>query len=119
MRPDLPEPQVCLGVMLQAQGILDDALACFETALSLNPSLVEARWLLAMAQLALVHGIEEKPEDFRASFSAALGGLKDWFQRNPMADGSRAVGMYQPFYLAYHDHDNRASFHSTAIFAPI
>ncbi len=61
-----------------------------------------------MAQLAMVHGIGEKPEHFRVSFSAALGALKDWFQRNPTADGSRAVGVYQPFYLAYHELDNRA-----------
>ncbi len=105
--PNLAEAHFCLGSMLQDQGILDEALACFETALSLKPDYVEARWAQAMSQLALVHGVEDAPEDFRTAFSRALHDLDVWFDANRLKDGFKAVGSQQPFFLAYHEENNR------------
>ena len=107
LKPDLAEAHFCLGVMLQVQGLIDDALDCFRTALSLKPDFAEAHWTLAMSQLALVHREEDVPEKFRTAFSQALTGLDRWFDAERTKDGFKAVGSQQPYYLAYHELDNR------------
>jgi len=96
-----------LGNAYDALDRSDEASACFRKALALDPDFVEARWALAMSQLSAVCMSEEESAQRRAAFSKELGELSTWFDARRAADGARAVGNQQPFYLAYHDENNR------------
>jgi predicted O-linked N-acetylglucosamine transferase (SPINDLY family) len=87
--------------------MIDDALECFDNAVKLQPDNVRARWASVMSQLALVHDAREGAEDSRGNFSDALATLDEWLDQSRVLEGANTVGMQQPFYLAYHEVNNR------------
>jgi protein O-GlcNAc transferase len=105
--PNIAEGHIFLGHMLHEQGMIDDALECFDNAVKLQPDNVRARWASVMSQLALVHDAREGAEDSRGNFSDALATLDEWLDQSRVLDGANTVGMQQPFYLAYHEVNNR------------
>lgn len=105
--PDLAEGHLLLGYMLHEQGMIDDALECFDAAVRLCPEGVGARWASTMSQLALVHEAQDQAETSRGNFSKALDELDALLDSPRSRDGEHAVGMQQPFYLAYHEANNR------------
>ena len=107
LRPDLAEAHMALGRVLQDVGERGEAIACFQRALSLQPENSDARWALVISELAVVHGSGENQEDFRKAFASGLGELDRWFDADRIEEGFGAVGSQQPFYLAYHEHNNR------------
>jgi hypothetical protein len=56
--------------MGQVQGIIDEAIACFQTALSLRPNYVEPRWALAMSQVAIVYWSRRCSTNYREQLIA-------------------------------------------------
>jgi predicted O-linked N-acetylglucosamine transferase (SPINDLY family) len=98
---------VNLGHVLLALGSRNEAVRHFERALILDPENAEARWALTFSQLALVHAADESQGDFRQAFSTALHELDAWLDEARLEAGSEAVGTLQPFYLAYHEENNR------------
>lgn len=106
LQPEMAEAHFFVGSILQDQGMLADALECFATALSLKPEYAEARWAHAMSQLALVYGAEDDQKTFTDAFSTALIELEAWFNPERIADGYKAVGSQQPFFLAYVEGNN-------------
>jgi predicted O-linked N-acetylglucosamine transferase (SPINDLY family) len=107
IKPELAEAHLALGVMLHRQGISGDALDCFRTALSLRPDSVQAHWIFAVSRLAGVYGVGEDPDAGRAEFGLALADLDRWFDARRSKNGFEAVGVEQPFFLAYHERNNR------------
>ena len=105
--PDVALGHFYLGRMLHDQGLLEDALQCFSAAVRLRPNDVVARWALAMSQLALVHEAQDRADDSRLSFARALVELDAWLDSSRSLEGADAVGQQQPFYLAYHETNNR------------
>ena len=101
--PSLAEAQLNLGHALKDQGEREDALAAYRAALALRPDYAEARWAAAMA---LVPVLQQPGEDLEA-FGAELERLSAWFAERPPQLGARAVGVQQPFWLAYQERDNR------------
>jgi protein O-GlcNAc transferase len=108
IEPGAVEARYNLGTVLGSLGRDAEALACYREALALDPAFVEARWACAMAQLPAVCDTAAEVEQHRAAFARELGELERWFGPARLALGARAVGVQQPFYLAYQDHDNRA-----------
>ena len=104
--PGLAQAHLSLGLALVDAG-LDEALACFERALALEPELDDARWAHAIAQLPAVYATPEAPALQRAAFARELEALDHWFTPARLAQGFRAVGSMQPFYLAYQEENNR------------
>ncbi len=99
-----------LGHVLAEQDKSEQALACFETALACDPTLVEARWAHAMAQLRHVYERNEEPRVCRIAFVSELRRLARWFDANGDDTGHKAVGTKQPFMLAYQEENNRELF---------
>ena len=96
-----------LGNVLMRQLRTSEAIACYQRVLELDPSNVLARWTLTMAQIPpLAADAGEVPKS-RSSFTRMLGELDRWFDATRSVDGYRAVGTMQPFYLAYHELNNR------------
>ena len=96
-----------LGNAYGAMNRPDEASACFRKALALDGDFVEARWALAMSQIPAVCMTDEEPALRRAAFAKELGELRAWFGARGAANGARAVGSQQPFFLAYQEENNR------------
>ncbi len=73
----------------------------------LEPENPEARWGLVLTELALVHDDQVAVENYRNAFARGLNELDHWFNADRIKDGFNAVGTLQPFYLAYHEENNR------------
>jgi predicted O-linked N-acetylglucosamine transferase (SPINDLY family) len=107
MKPDFALGYLALARALQEVGERDEALACFRRASALNPEDPEARWGLVMTELGLVQDNRNAVEDYRAAFARGLNDLDAWFKADRTRDGFAAIGTQQPFYLAYHEQNNR------------
>jgi len=108
LRPDLPEAHYDLGHVFRNQGRLNEGLACNKRALSLDPEYVEARWALAMSQIPKMYGTDTDPMSCRTAFVGQLDELERWFDGTRSAEGFKAVGVQQPFALAYQEENNRS-----------
>ena len=108
LRPDWADAHCLLGNALKEQDDLRGMLDYYRQALALNPDYVEARWALAMCQIPAVYESDAGPDRARADFSRELDELERWFDSTRLADGFKAVGIMQPFLLAYQEKDNRA-----------
>jgi protein O-GlcNAc transferase len=107
LEPGLAEAQLNLGHILKDQGERDAALACYRAALAARPDYAEARWSAAMCRVPVHVEAGEDLERTRAQFAAELEDLAQWFQGVGAAEGAKAVGVQQPFWLAYQERDNR------------
>jgi predicted O-linked N-acetylglucosamine transferase (SPINDLY family) len=99
---------VNLGYLYRQQGDMPSAARHLAEALARNPDLAEARWAFTISKLPLVYGLGESPEAARSEFAKALDELDTWFAGDRVANGHRAVGSQQPFYLAYQEENNVA-----------
>lgn len=95
-----------LGHVLVLSGESTAALAAYDAALALDPEHAEARWARVMCRIAPVRAVDDEPGLARAAFAADLAELDRWFDARRSAEGHRAVGVQQPFWLAYHAEDN-------------
>jgi protein O-GlcNAc transferase len=107
LEPGLAEAQLNLGHILKDQGERDAALACYRAALAARPDYAEARWSAAMCRVPVHVEAGEDLERTRAQFAADLEELAQWFRGVGAAEGAKAVGVQQPFWLAYQERDNR------------
>jgi predicted O-linked N-acetylglucosamine transferase (SPINDLY family) len=106
LRPDSPKLLLNRGCALEKLGRRAEALAGFERALAVDPEDAQARWSLAMCQLAAGFGAAGDAAAEIAAFSQALDELDRWFSGDRVERGVDAVGTFPPFYLAYRENDN-------------
>jgi len=106
-QPGMVEAHYDLGNLLKNRGDKAGALACYRNALQADPDYVEARWAGAMTQLPMVAEDDAELSRSRSDFAAELDALERWCDANGPVKAARAVGVHQPFYLAYQDEDNR------------
>jgi protein O-GlcNAc transferase len=107
LEPDMAEAYSDLGDVLNHLGQMDEAMAAYRRALEIKPDLAEARWKLALAGIPLVAGSHEEIAACRAGLARELDDLDAWFDATRVALGYKAVGVAQPFYLAYQEKNNR------------
>jgi len=107
LNPALTEAHLALGRCYHELGERDRAMECFRHVASVQPENPEARWALVLTELALVHDDHGAVEDYRNSFARGLHELERWFDADRVKTGFIAVGTQQPFYLAYHEENNR------------
>ncbi len=105
--PRVPGVRYNLGNALSHADRTEEAIACFRDALAIDPGFAEARWALAMAQLPAVYDGIAAPGRQRQAFARELDELERWFDPARLPRGAAAVGVQQPFYLAYQEQDNR------------
>jgi predicted O-linked N-acetylglucosamine transferase (SPINDLY family) len=105
-KPGLAQAHYLLGHLHGEADRYEAALSCFERVIQLDPGHAEARWSQVMAELPGVYGVHDDPRRARAAFVAGIGRLEHWFDSVPVADASVAVGVQQPFRLAYQEENN-------------
>lgn len=107
LNPQLALAHLNLGILLSSQGKQDEALASIRAALTLNPEWPEARWTLAVAHVPAMRRPQDSLSDLRGRIASAFEELDRWFDAYPGSDAHRAVGVQQPFWLAYQEESNR------------
>lgn len=105
--PALADAEVNLGNVLKDQGLWREALQHYDAALALSPEAVEARWARAMCHIPAMREAQDDLAALRAGFAAELEHLERWFEGERVDQGWKAVGVAQPFWLAYQEADNR------------
>ncbi len=96
-----------LGNVLMRQLRSQEAIDSFKRALAADPAHVRARWALVMAQVPPFFAEAGEVAKSRATFARMLAELDQWFDAARSADGDKAVGSMQPYYLAYQPTSNR------------
>ena len=105
--PGLADAEVNLGNVLKDQGLWREALQHYDAALALSPEAVEARWARALCHIPAMREPQDDLATVRAGFARELDNLEHWFVGARAEDGWKAVGVAQPFWLAYQEADNR------------
>ena len=100
--------QLALGNAYMASGDMNAAATHYRHAIRLDGECAKARWALAMAQIRPFYDAAKDVEVSRMAFAAAIADLEAWFTPQRTGLGAQAVGSTQPFYLAYHAHNNLA-----------
>lgn len=102
------EVQYWLGNAAMATGRDAEARRAYQAAVRADGRRVQARWGLAMAQLPAIPATAADQDAAPEAFRLELAKMRDWFRAHPEAEGQRAVGAQQPFYLAYVPGNHRA-----------
>lgn len=96
-----------LGHLLVYAGRREEGQLAFDHAIALDPEYPEARWARTMSVLPQAYAVGESPEVFYEEFVQKLVSLDGWFAEGRDASGHRAVGNQQPYYIVYHERNNR------------
>ena len=107
LNPRLAEARFEAGNAHMGLGDWQAALAEFKAAIDARPDYAEARWARALSQLPAVYGFGTDPAERRHAFASQLEALGKWFGTTRRPDAYLAVGVHQPFYLAYQETPNR------------
>jgi predicted O-linked N-acetylglucosamine transferase (SPINDLY family) len=108
IKPDLLDTLHNRGNVLAALGRAAQAGASYERALAIEPRYLPARWALVMGAIPAAARSRAEIEEGRRAFAA---GLDEMAQLIPDAlQAARAVQQMVPFYLAYHEENNRDLF---------
>lgn len=103
-KPDSPETLFNLGTVFMEQGKQDQALSVFDKVLDLTPHSVIARFTHCISQLSIIHQDESSIYNSRKKYYDELTKLHDTIRFDTKQDiesASKAIGVVQPFYLAY------------------
>jgi len=106
LKPDAAVAHFALGHLLRDDDRIEQALACFRRALELDPDYAEARWSIAMSQIPSVYAPGDDPAACRARLAAEVDDLRRWFDARRSGRGADAVGIDQPFGVAYIEEDS-------------
>lgn len=97
---------VNLGNALVYLGEAESARQALEAALALDPENSAARWTHVMSGIPLIRDSGTDLASVRTRFSRELAELDRWFDGHRSIAGHEAVGVQQPFWLAYQERDN-------------
>jgi protein O-GlcNAc transferase len=106
LKPDHAEAHYNLASAYYRLGQSTDAITHFGRALAINPDYTNARFALCMAELPIVFSDEAEIGVRRAGYERRLGALIGDGRRD-LANLADAVGVAQPFQLAYQGYDDR------------
>jgi predicted O-linked N-acetylglucosamine transferase (SPINDLY family) len=92
---------------LITSGLNDEAAECLRRAIDMDGANPSARWILAISVLKPIYESHADVLAAREKLSVALAELNDWFKSTANPGAYQAVGATQPFFIAYHELNNR------------
>ena len=108
LAPPSSDTRVAYAHALLADGLNEEALEQLQRAQELREKDLTVRWALVMAHLKSVYRTEPERAASREAFGKALQDVQEWYERTPAVEFAfKAVGVSQPFFLAYHPYNNR------------
>ena len=107
----LSEPSVemlfAFGNALLASGLNEEAIDQFKRIVKLDENNLNARWVIAIAQLKPIFKSEYEVAESRRAFAAEIDSVRAWYESAVgVKEPFNAVGVSQPFYLAYQHFNN-------------
>lgn len=93
---------------LYLMGRRDDALAALEHAAALAPQAADIRLKQAVVKLHIIRPAGHDLDAERAAFARDLDAFDAWLGQQQVAQPLAVVGGCHPFYLSYHEQNNRA-----------
>lgn len=93
---------------LYLMGRRDDALAALEQAAALAPQAADIRLKQAVVGLHIIRPAGHDVDAERAAFARDLDAFDAWLPQQQVANPLAVVGGCHPFYLSYHERNNRA-----------
>ncbi|MDD2850976.1 MAG: tetratricopeptide repeat protein [Desulfuromonadaceae bacterium] len=108
IRPDQASTYSSLGTVLSGLGRHDEAIAAYQQALILKPNLHECRLKLTM-MMATLQNETRSLSTPDAKFEQALDELEQVMSQETWPSLGAAIGVAQPFAIAYHPGDHTAS----------
>jgi protein O-GlcNAc transferase len=107
----LPDPSTqtycAFANALWTSGRCEEALDYLRQSVAMEGNNAIAHWKLAMSECRSYYSATAEIEASRQAFSDSVENLQTWFRAAPRPEAYRAVGSTQPFYLAYHPHNNK------------
>lgn len=95
------------GSALLSGGLHDEAIKQFDRAMALDGHL-NFRWTIAITHLKPIYMSATEINDSRKAFASALEEVEAWYRSSAESNEPwRAVGITQPFYIAYQPFCNR------------
>ena len=107
LKPSFEEAKRNLAICLYLTGRTTAAIKSLEDAIKHQPDFLEARWMRAMFTLQIIPASTDQITIDRLGFEDALNQLTKWFDDRCLDNKHKAVGAAQPYYLAYHEVDNK------------
>lgn len=92
---------------LITSGLNDEAAECLRRAIDMDGDNPSARWILAISILKPIYESHDGVLAAREKLSVAMTELADWFKSTASPIAYQAVGATQPFFIAYHEFNNR------------
>lgn len=105
-----PSPQMLLSFAnaLLASGLNEEAIEHLQRAADLDPRNLNARWAIVIAHLRPLYQTVSEIEASRLAFARSMDEIEAWYRGSPDAfEPFNAVGVCQPFFLAYQPFNNR------------
>ena len=110
LNPNLAQTHYNLGNTFKAQGKSEEASWAYQQVLKLEPSFADAEFTLCMSQLPVVYSSVEAIQESRERYQQHLSNLvRRYHTATPseQANAAMAVGVSQPYYLAYQGQNDR------------
>ena len=96
------------GNALLASGLNEEAIDQLQRAVQLDEKNLRARWAIAIAYLKPIYKSEADLTQSRQNFSNAIDEVAAWYRTaDGVSEPFGAVGVSQPFFLAYQPLNNR------------
>jgi predicted O-linked N-acetylglucosamine transferase (SPINDLY family) len=94
---------------LLANGLNEDAIDRLRRALELEPTSLTTRVVLAIAHLQAIYESPSAITSSRERFSESIAEISTWYRQHAgeLSEHYQALGVLQPFSLAYHPFNNR------------
>jgi predicted O-linked N-acetylglucosamine transferase (SPINDLY family) len=105
--PRLAKAHIGLGDIHRSLDQIDEAVLCYETALSIEPENIDARWSVVLSHLRAVYDTDAAAAQGHSGFGRGLEELDRRIDEPRLGTLVEAVGNRTPFYIAYHEENNR------------
>ncbi len=92
---------------LITSGLNEEAAECLRRAIDMDGANPTARWILTISTLKPIYQTDAEVRSVREKLSQSMTELNDWFKETANPRAYQAVGATQPFFIAYHEMNNR------------
>jgi len=96
-----------MATALITTGSNEEAADCLRRAIGMDGTNTTARWILALCALKPIYDTAAQVPISRSELASSMTELENWFRATANPRAYEAVGACQPFYLAYHEMNNR------------
>ncbi len=110
IQPSFVEVYCNLGNLLKKQGNLEAAIESYQKALKIKPELARAKFFICIHQLSIIYTSLAQIELKRNNYRHHLQDLAQHYKQansQQLKKAADAVGLSQPFYLAYQGLNDR------------